>query len=58
MKVITIQIPKPMTVRELLLSNDLDPTMYIVSKNDVKIDLDDKLQEGQAIKVIPIIAGG
>ena len=58
MKAITIQVPKEMTVKDLLLQYELDPSMYIVSKNDEQIQLDDKLVEGQAIKVIPIIAGG
>ena len=58
MKAITIQVPKETTVEELLLESELDPKMYIVSKNDEQIKLDDKLKQGETVKVIPAIAGG
>lgn len=58
MKAITIQVPKETTVKELLLESELDPKMYIVSKNDELVKLDDKLKEGESVKVIPAVAGG
>ncbi len=58
LKPILIEVPKEMTVKDILLQYELDPNMYIVSKNDELMKLEDKLEEGQAIKVIPIIAGG
>lgn len=58
LKAITIQVPKKTTVNQLLLDNGLKPDMYFASKNDQMLQLKDEIEEGQAIKVIPIIAGG
>ena len=58
LKAIMIQVTKKTTVNQLFLDNGLKPELYFASKNDEMLKLQDEIEEGQEIKVIPIIAGG
>lgn len=46
------------SVRELLLELKLNPTTFLVSKNEELVSEKEQLDPNDSIKIIPVISGG
>lgn len=54
----TYRVNTTRTVRDLLKELKLESKTFVVLANGKKVDLDNKLEEGSEITILPKIAGG
>ena len=54
----TMELDSNLSVKDLLVKMEINPVTVIVSKDDVVITEDEKLNDKDSIKLISVISGG